>query len=284
MMPVSRDTVTPGLKPGTARIKVGRVGLRRPAETNATQPARSTMRYPTHRFQALADLSPDEVTFLQALGDPPIRHRRGEAFRHEGDAVTGFFLLLDGWVSSSVLLSSGKRLVQKVHLPGDMLGTPSMALEESAICLQTVTEATTAFVPFRRLTELFTHQPRLAALFSIAIQLERLALMDALAASGRASAREQMARFLLDIAARLAPLGLVQDDTFELPLTQEVLGDLLGLTSIHVNRVIRGMEELGLITRSGHRITLADVAALRRLSPLPPRKPRFDPDWLPARS
>lgn len=284
MTTVTCEMFALGLKPGVARTKVGRSGPRRPAGVNVSHPAESTMRYPTHRLEALANLSPAEVTFLQALGDPPVRQRRGVTFRHEGDAASGFFFLLDGWVSSSVLLRSGKRLVQKVHLPGDMLGTPSMALEESAICLQAITHATTAFVPFRRLSDLFTQQPRLAALFAIAIQMERIALMDALAASGRASAREQMARFLLDLEVRLVPLGLVEDNTFELPLTQEVIGDLLGLTAIHVNQIIRSMEGEGLITRDGHRFTLADVAALRRISPLPARKPRFEPDWLPARS
>lgn len=76
--------------------------------------------------------------------------------------------------------------------------------------------------------------------------MERLALMDALAMTGNASARERMARLLVDFHTRLSPIDLVVDDGFHLPLTQEIIGDLLGLTAVHVNRTIRGLEEEGL--------------------------------------
>jgi len=87
---------------------------------------------------------------------------------------------------------------------------------------------------------------------------------------------------LLDLHARLSLLGLVENDTFDLPLTQEVLGDLLGLTSVHVNRTIRSLEADGLIARSDHRIRLIDMAALRSTSPLANRHIAFEPACLPS--
>lgn len=240
------------------------------------------MVYPIHRFRALADLTPAEVELLVTLGEPETVRRRGETFQREGDTVGGFHLHIRGWIASSIILRSGNRLIQKVHLPGDMLGTPTMVLARAADTLTAITEAATAFVPYERFGRLFEVAPRLAALFIVAVQMERLALMDMLAITGNASAREQLARLLVDLHTRLTPIGAVQDDAFDLPLTQEVIGDLLGLTGVHVNRTVRSLEEDGLIARTGHRVRLLDLDRLRQLSPLPPRQPGFEPAWLPA--
>ena len=237
--------------------------------------------YPIHRYEAFAALTPGEARALAELGDGEVVRRRGEIFQREGEATNGFHLHVRGWVTSSIVLRSGNRLIQKVHLPGDMLGTPSMVLPEAADTLTAVTESVTAFVPYERFGKLYETFPRLAALFTIATQMERLALMDALAMTGNASARERMARLLVDFHTRLSPIDLVVDDGFHLPLTQEIIGDLLGLTAVHVNRTIRGLEEEGLLARQGHRFQLLDLPALRRLSSLPPRRPQCEPNWLP---
>lgn len=240
------------------------------------------MDYPLHRFEALSKLTPAEVEMMRRLGEAPMVSRRGEIIQREGEVNTGIHLLLEGWVTSSVDLATGKRLVQKVHLPGDMLATPSMAIGRAVDTLTAITPAVTSHVPLRRLGELLASEPRVASLLLLAAQMERLALMDTLAATGTASARENIARFLVDVHARLTPLGAVANDSFELPLTQEIIGDLLGLTPIHVNRTIRSMEREGLIARVGRRITLLDLPSLHNLSPLPQRKPVFEPSWLPA--
>jgi CRP/FNR family transcriptional regulator, anaerobic regulatory protein len=243
---------------------------------------RETPGYPLHRFAALGRLTADDQRDLRQLGQEPVSRRRGDVIWTEGQPTSGIHLLIDGWVSSSVGLRSGKRLIQKLHLPGDMLGTPSMVLPVAADTLVAVTQVTTSFVPLETLKQVFVSKPRLTALLLMAVQLERLILMDALAGAGHASAMENMARFLLDLHQRLSGLGAVQQDEFELPVTQDMLGDLLGLTTIHVNRTLRGMAEQGLIGRQGRRIRLLNLPALRRLSPLPARIPVFEPGWLPG--
>lgn len=240
------------------------------------------MTYPIHRYRAFADLTRAEIDLLGTLGDREVVRRRGETFQREGDMVGGFHLHVKGWVASSITLRNGDRLIQKVHLPGDMLGTPTMVLTRAADSLTALTEAVTSHVPYERFGRLYETAPRLAALFTVAVQMERLSLMDMLAITGNASSREQLARLLIDLHTRLTPLGLVEDNAFDLPLTQEVIGDLLGLTAVHVNRTVRALEDEKMIARSGHRITLLDVDRLRHMSPLPPRQPAFEPAWLPA--
>ncbi|TCP36104.1 Crp/Fnr family transcriptional regulator [Sphingomonas sp. BK235] len=236
--------------------------------------------YPTFRYHALANLSADEESALLSLGDREARWKAGETIQREGDTVHGFYLHVSGWIHSSLVMRSGARLIQKVHLPGDMLGTPNMALDRAADTITTITSAVTSFVPFERFRDLFYHQPRLAMLFTFAVQMERLSLMDTLAVTGRASAREQLARLFLDLHTRLTPLGVVSNDTFELPLTQEMIGDLTGITAVHVNRTLRVLREEGLIEQKGHLFQILDLERLQAIAPIRPRTPRFEPDWL----
>ncbi len=239
------------------------------------------MPYPIHRYQALASLTPTEEHTLRSLGDPEQHHARHDVLQREGQPIDGFHLLSAGWAISSIDLTNGKRSIQKLHLPGDMLGTPNMVLATAAYRLTAVTDLVTSFVPFDRFGALFRTAPRIAALFLMATQLERLMLMDTLAMVGTASSKERVARLLLDIHARLTPLGDVVDDGFHLPITQEVMSDLLGMTNVHMNRMLRELDREGVIERQGHRVRLNDIAALKGIAAMPFREPRFQPDWLP---
>jgi CRP/FNR family transcriptional regulator, anaerobic regulatory protein len=238
--------------------------------------------YPLDRFTAMASLGARDIATIRGLGETAVAVRRHETIRREGQPVDGVWLMLHGWVASSMLLPAGQRQIVKVHIAGDMLGTPSMALERAADTLTALTDGWIARVPLARLRALFDDAPRVAALLLMAVQLERVALMDAVAAIGKTSARERLANFLVDLHQRLSQVGLTQGASFDMPLTQEQIGDALGLTAVHVNRTIRALEREGLIARRGQTITLGDLPMLERLSPLPRRTPWFDPDWLPA--
>jgi hypothetical protein len=83
---------------------------------------------------------------------------------------------------------------------------------------------------------------------------------------GRMSAYERLVDWLLEIRSRLRLSGHDIAERFEMPMSQELLGDALGLTSVHINRVIKTLREDRLITISGRIVTLHDVAALKRVS------------------
>lgn len=239
------------------------------------------MPYPIHRFQQLANLTPAEESALLGLGDSEQEHQRHEVIQREGQPASGFFLLVNGWAISSIDLVNGRRAIQKLHLPGDMMGTPNMALGTTAYRLTAVTKLVTSFVPFKQIGELFYKHPRLVALFMVALQMEQVALMDTLAVVGNATSKERLSRLLLDIHDRLTPLGAVDKNAFHLPTTQEIMSDMLGMTSVHLNRTLRELDREGLIERWNHMIRLNDLNRLRSIAAMPVRKPGFEPNWLP---
>ncbi|URW76074.1 Crp/Fnr family transcriptional regulator [Sphingomonas donggukensis] len=239
------------------------------------------MTFPLHRFEEFGELGAAEQAAVAALAAPPRRYARNQVIRREGGVASEFYLLIDGWVSSSVTLPSGGRQIMKFHLPGDALGTPSMSVARAAETLTALTPATVSAVSFDRFGTLLRDHPRVTAMFLLSCQRERVALMDWLTSVGRTLSEARLAALLIDLCERLQPLGLVKDDVFDMLVTQEQIGDALGLTAVHVNRTMRQLEEMGLIARDRHSLRLRDRAGLHRIAAAPKRALRTDLSWLP---
>lgn len=238
--------------------------------------------YSLYRFEEFGRLSPGELEALIKLSEKPYSVERGHVVRRQGDPAVSFFLLLKGWVLASTLLPNGSRQVLKVHLPGDVLGTPSMSSDSALETLTTVTPTVVSAMSLIGFGQLAEEHPRVAMRFLLSVQRERAALMDQRTSMGQTRAEARMAALLLDLAERLEPLDLVHDGTFDFLLTQEQIGDVLGLTSVHVNRTLRGLEKRGLIARTARRLSILARAELVKLAARPRRPPRTQLDWLPA--
>jgi CRP-like cAMP-binding protein len=238
--------------------------------------------FPLHRFEEFGPLETTELEAVIALGDAPRRFRRLAVIRDEGVPTTNLFLLVDGWAASSQMLPNGGRQILKVHLPGDALGTPSMCMARTVEELTALTDVTAISVPLDRFGTIFETHPRLAARFLLSVQLERVALMDRLASISRTPGPQRISALILDLMERLEPLGLVHNGTFHMVLTQEQIGDIVGLTSVHTNRSLKAIEKRGLIARCGHRFTVTDREALAAFALRPKRERLSGQAWLPG--
>jgi len=128
------------------------------------------------------------------------------------------------------MLRDGRRQIVKVHLPGDMLGFPSLSLVHAGETLEALTDAVICPIPNAVIGKLLMDNPRLATGLFLSTQKERVALMQKLSWLGATSALERMVAFLLDLYDRAKSSGLAKENRFEVPLTQQQLGELLGLT------------------------------------------------------
>ncbi|MDV3457266.1 Crp/Fnr family transcriptional regulator [Sphingomonas sp. HF-S4] len=241
-----------------------------------------TDRLPLNRFQEFGALSQTELRAIVALGNPALAFEKRATIRPEGIVPTSFFLLLEGWAKASIILPDGSRQIVKVHLPGDALGTPSMCVTRTVEILTAITPVFVSEVPFERFGKLFEDHPRIAAQFMLTSQLERVALMDQLASVGRTSAEARVASLLIDLLERLEAIGLASNGMYRLPLTQEQLGDITGLTSVHINRTLRDLRARGLIAQQGQHMTILDRQKLGELAARPVRTLNYDAPWVPA--
>jgi CRP/FNR family transcriptional regulator, anaerobic regulatory protein len=233
------------------------------------------------RLTPFADLTEAEASAFQSLAGEHVTHRRGDVIRREGDPDPRLYLLLDGWAAASMTLPDGRRQIVKIHLPGDLMGAPSLPLEEAADTLIALTDANVARVSRKKLANIFLKLPRLATLLYLTAQEERIILMDRLLSVGRLDAKQRITAFLLHIHHRVGQTSTSGSSVIPLPLTQEQLGDFLGLTPVHVNRVLKALERENMISRSRKTIELVQMEELRALCGLSPRKLRRNLDWLP---
>ncbi|MGF7154978.1 Crp/Fnr family transcriptional regulator [Novosphingobium gossypii] len=224
------------------------------------------MHPPFHRLEEFVPLSAPELTLVAGWAASARRVERGHSIRREGDPVNGVFFLMEGWVSSSMMLRDGRRQIVKVHLPGDMLGFPSLSLVQAGESLDAITDARVCTVSNRVLGRLLAEAPRLALGLMLSTQKERVNLMRQLSWVGATSSTERLAAFLLDLHDRLSAAGMALGGGFDFPLTQQQVGELLGLTPVHINRTFRTLDGTGYIRRSRGRITIADFRGLRGLS------------------
>ena len=218
--------------------------------------------------------------FEERAGPPETLPKRS-IIRSQGDPVEASYLLQSGWVISSIEVPTGARQIVKVHLPGDLLGGPSMVLTRAAETLTAATEVVVRRISLEDFAGIFQESPSLSALMFMASQQERVYLMDRIVSLGRTPAVSRLAAFLLHIYSRLKS-GAQPSPRLEIPLTQDHLADILGLTPVHINRTYRKIERQGAILRSGRSITILDVAALREIAAVPDRHWLREPAWLKA--
>ncbi len=236
-----------------------------------------------HRFSAFVDLTERERA---ALGDMIGRERAyaaAECIRAEGDAATHLFFLHEGWVLSGITQPDGSRQALNVHRSGDVLGAPSLPFETAVEDLVSLTPTIVSAISLAKLGALFATHPRLATLLYLNCQEERVTLMDRLAVGGQLGAKHSVAALLLLMFDGRPPSDS-SGTRLHIPLTQSQIADVLGLSAVHVNRVMAALEADGLVRRDGlswRTYELPDVPRLRALTGLPERVRRRNPAWLP---
>ena len=196
----------------------------------------------------------------------PVRRRKGDVLINTGENSSTVYLLESGWVARTRLIDDGRRQIIVVFLPGDLMGIKSMLLERQPDTIECLSDAYVRVIDHKRLLELVArdHGASLRTMFQLAEDERRL--HNWVAALGRGSADERIAPLLLDLHGRLHQAGLANGDGFYMPMTQQEIADHLGLTLVHVNRVLRRLREAGIVTVQRGVVTVNEMARLSRLA------------------
>lgn len=226
-------------------------------------------------------LTPCERGALARLETHERVYRRGAMIRREHERGQDFAILQDGWLASFLLFDDGNRQILRLHLPGELVGLSSIAFGVAPESLCALTDARLCLLDRAELARLFVDHPRLAALLFGLAQVEQVAMGDRLAAIGRMSAKARVAALILDTMARLRLIRADTGQSFIFPLTQEEIGDAIGLTAVHVNRMFRILVEGGLIARSGNRLTVLDEPQLVEVAHFVDRYTKLETAWMP---
>ena len=218
------------------------------------------------KLDAFVELTGAEKVCLAELQSPPFAVKRGKELLQEGHAGNRVVILRTGWASSYKDLPDGARQIINFPVPGDCVGLRSVLLRTSDHSFAALTDAQVSFVEATRMLELLDDSPRLRAAFLWSAARDEAMTVEHLVSIGRRNALERTAYFFMELAERLKLVGLAEETEFRCPLNQYVLADALGLSAIHVNRVLRLLRELNLLTLKAGKVFLLDIDGLRKLA------------------
>jgi CRP-like cAMP-binding protein len=230
-------------------------------ETLADAPA-SALTQLLRRFKDNVPITPDELPVLREIGWELRTIRRRQSILTEGAKNRAVYFVVDGFLIRYRILRDGQRQIVDLALPGDFAGVPSCFFHDALYTIKALTNATVAVVPLERLVALFESHPRLAAKIFWSFSCDAAIHAEHLIVVGRRSAHERIAHFLLELLTRLQAVGLADENSFELPLSQEIIGDALGLSLAYVNRTLRRLSDERLVTIKDQKVTIADVEEL----------------------
>ena len=211
-------------------------------------------------------LSPDELDCLMELQSNRQNIARSTDVVHEGQTGHDAYILQQGWAYSYKLLPDGGRQVINFSVPGDFMGLRSALLRTSDHSFASIDDAVVSRFSVKRMISVFSQFPRVGAGVLWAVSRDEAMLVEHLVGVGRRSAIERVAHFFLELGDRLQLVGMASETHFECPLNQYLLADALGLTAIHINRVLRQLREQGLITLKQHHVVITDVKGLKELA------------------
>ncbi len=233
------------------------------------------------RLKRCIRLSDAEAAFLDAMGARDVFVDRRRLLCRAGDRANEAFVLKSGWAMSYSQFPDGSRQIRRLHLPGDLLAMPSLALRHHPENVETLTSAIVS--PFERsaFAQLFDH-PRLTAIMFLHAQQERITSGDRMGCIGRLECKERLAFLLLDIFHRLRAIDAVTEGSFEIHLTREQMAEITGMTPVHASRMWSELIAEGSIAADGHKVTILDERRLQALSGYINRSADVDFGWIPS--
>jgi CRP-like cAMP-binding protein len=212
----------------------------------------------------------------QALERLPVTRRqlpaRQDIVRY-GDHPSQCCLLLDGWAFRYKLLDEGKRQILSMHIPGDIPDLQSLHLPVMDHNLSSLTPCTVAFIPHDALLELTRNFPGLTAALWRDTLVDAAIFREWMTNIGRRSTLGRITHLFCELYLKLHAMGLAENHACEMPLTQSDIADAIGVSNVHVNRVLQELRGQGLLTLQGQRLVIHDWVQLTK-------RAEFDPAYL----
>jgi CRP-like cAMP-binding protein len=229
------------------------------------------------KLESIASLTEEEK---QALLSLPMTVKELPADRDIvslGERPNACCLILDGWACRYKMLPEGGRQIMSFHIPGDVPDLQSLYLKTMDHSLGTIVPTKVALIQHRDMHDVIRRFE------GISTALWRDSLIDAaifrewMVGIGRRSSHQRIAHLLCEMATKLRAVGLNDGHTYPWPVTQQELADALGLTDVHVNRVLRDLRRDGLIAMARGVFTATDWDRLSELGQFDPGYMHMDP-------
>ncbi len=214
-----------------------------------------------HAFSVLGRPGPEDLKLVERLLGEPQRCPAGTWIEDQGVPAAGAWLIVSGWVAQARVLPDGRRQIGRFLTPGDICGLTQSPAPPPAGLLA-LTDAVVADMSKVRQAVATGRSPALSRAWAAMQGLEQARAFAHIMRLGRFTAYERTGHLLLELYERLAAAGLTQGASMPMPLTQEMLADCLGLSVVHLNRMVQQLRRNRLISSEGRKMTFLDLERL----------------------
>ncbi|BBI50439.1 Crp/Fnr family transcriptional regulator [Vreelandella olivaria] len=209
-------------------------------------------------------LSPEDKALLLSLELSPRYMSASEVIWQESEDADLFCVVKEGWAYSYRNLKNGSKQILKFYLPGDIIGIRDFGFTRRLASAAMINKGVICPFSYQQLFELFGRSSLAVGIVATATR-QQAQLSERMIYLGKYAAHEKLAHFLYEIYLRLKRINAVEDNSFFVPLTQELISDALGMSPVHVSRTFSILRDEGLVIRNRQHVKLPDPEALARL-------------------
>jgi len=225
------------------------------------------------KLESIADLTTDDKEALLALPMTVKSFAADQDIVRDKDQPSQCCLILEGFVCRYKLLDGGKRQIMSFHTPGDFPDLQSLHLKVMDHSVGTLVPSKLAFIPHASIRDVIRRHPVLNDALWRDTLVDAAIFREWMVGLGRREAYARIAHLMCEMLVRFKAVGLTNDHAYELPITQAELGDALGLSTVHVNRVLQELRRDGVMDLKDRVLRFSDAKRLEELG-------AFDPLYL----
>jgi CRP-like cAMP-binding protein len=230
------------------------------------------------RLRATAALDADDASAIEKLPIVTQRLEGGVRVVGVGDRPDACCLLINGFIVRSKANCNGSRQILSLHQSGDIPDLQSLYLHVMDHDVTTLNECLVGFIKHDTLRQLVRNRPNVAEILWRDTLVDAAIFREWILNLGGRGGPGRIAHLMLEIHTRLKLIGRVADGTFSLPMTQQQLGEAIGMTSVHVNRVLRALKRDELLDFSYGVVKILNETKLRELAGFDPLYLHLKPD------
>lgn len=208
----------------------------------------------------------EEQAALAAAADERLDYAPGEDVVVEGQRPYRSMLVATGFTCRYRMLADGARQVTAIHLSGDFVDLHSFLLKEMDHSVGALTPCSIITFPHERLVKLTERYPHLTRMLWLLTLLDGSAHREWLVGMGRRSAAQRTGHLICELHARLRSVGLADDTSFDFPVTQAAMADAVGISAVHINRVLQELRQQDLIAWDRGVLHIRNRGALAAIS------------------
>ena len=218
------------------------------------------------KLRARDDISAEEEAAIRAAVSQSIEVRADRLAVRAGEVMNHSMILLSGIAARRKDMRDGRRQYTELHVPGDFTDLHSFTLKYLEHDIVALSDCSFALVPHENLKKITERHPHLTRVLWFSTNVDAAIHREWVVSLGSRSALARMAHLFCEMYVRLEIVGLTRGLSYDLPISQQELGEMLGITSVHSNRTLQELRKQGLVEFARGLVTIRDVGALKKVA------------------